>query len=455
MILKNVLGFKWYYSLVLISVVLLSCEDDIREVALYEKGLVEFTTTDTSIGVDGIVSFQNTSTKVQSLTWTFDGGNPSSSFNSNVDVVYSTSGVYEATLEIKHIDNQIEKKTVFIEVSPLAIVPQAPFEGSANLTDTRIEFEDFDEGGEGISYHDSDSENVGDSNYRFGHGVDIINTSDEEGDHDINTINDGEWLEYTVFVDNESVYDFNFRLLSTSDTSTIEIQEIDGDNTTIIGKTAIIPNSGGAYSIVTAENIALTAGQHVLRMYFTGGGIQANYFEIENTVFIAPVDRFGIYTENTTVVEFTTIQLQVNNQFAINTINDNTYEGDNALSFTIDGSAPWAMASIIADTPVDISNYLTYNFAIRSTSVGNILIRLQGGGQRGIITLKAVDESYGFIRDGNWHLITIPLSDFIDNNPALDLTSISDLMVLRSDDAQNVSALNNYDFYLDNFYLSK
>ncbi|SFZ95039.1 Carbohydrate binding module (family 6) [Flaviramulus basaltis] len=454
MILKKIQKIKSYYLTGLILFGLLSCEDEIREVTLYEKGNIEASTSSTNITVDESISYQDLSTKVQSITWAFEGGNPSTSFNSNVDVTYNESGVYITTLEVKFIDNQIEKKEYTIEVYPLAIVPQNPFSGSPKPTETKIQFEDFDFGGESISYHDTDSNNDGNSNYRFGHGVDIETTNDESGNFDITNITDGEWLEYTIFVETASIYDINFKLLAETNGSSIIVQRVNGTNVTDLGDTGAITSTDGVYTTVTAENVNLEAGQHVLRMLFSGSGIKANYFEIINTIYIPPVEKFGIYTENTDLVGSTPIQLQVNNQFAINTITDDPYEGTKALSFTIDGSADWAMASIIPDTPVDISSYVNYNVALKSTSNGTILIRLQGGGQRGIISLDAASEPYGFKRDGNWHLISIPLTDFLADNPALNLSSITDLMVLRSspDDVRNA---NNYDFYLDNFYLSR
>lgn len=459
-ILKNIQmfkknrGHKFYCLIVFISIFFISCEENIREVALYEHGKLEAKVSSESIDVNESISYENLSSKIVSSTWTFNGGNPASSFNQKLDVVYNKSGVYKTILEVQYIDNQIETKEFEIKVFPEQAVPQTPFAGSPKATEIKIQAEDFDFGGEGISYHDTDTNNEGNSNYRFGHGVDIETTNDEEGSLDVSSIKDGEWLEYSVFVENPSIYNLHFRLLAGSDGGNIKIQDVNGTTITDLGETGTITNTNNEYARVTASNINLSAGQHILRFLYSGNGdLKTNYFEIINTVFVPPVIKFGVYTESP--VDFsTTIQLQINNQFTISTVTDDPYEGANALSFTIDGSADWAMASIIPDTPVDISSYETYNVALKSTSDGTILIRLQGGGQRGIITLDAASEPYGFKRDGNWHLLKIPLTDFTDNNPSLNLTTITDLLVLRSspDDVRNA---NNYDFYLDNFFLSK
>lgn len=453
MILKPNHKFQSFCLTLLLFFTLISCEDEIREVALYEKGTIDATTSSTSISVNELVSYENTSTKYQSLIWTLKGGNPSTSFNSKVDAVYEKSGVYTTTLEVKYIDNQVEQKEFTIEVSPVLPETQAPFGGSPKVTETQIQFEDFDYGGEGVSYQDTNTENNGDSNHRFGYGPDVVNTNDEEGAFDVAFIEDGEWLEYTVFVESASLYDFSFRLLSDTDDASIKIQEVVGGTVTDIGTTGLISNTESIYKTIQVDDIALSSGQHVIRLLFSGSGIKANFFEIINTVYVPPVVKLGVYTEST-VDNTVPIQLQVNNQFAINTITTDPYEGSKALSFTIDGSSNWAMASVLPDTPIDISSYVNYNVALKSTSNGTILIRLKGGGQQGIITFDAASEPYGFKRDGEWHLITIPLADFVANNPALDLTAVSDLLVFRSS-PDDVRDSNNYDFYLDNFYLSK
>lgn len=75
--------------------------------------------------------------------------------------------------------------------------PQCPFSGEPIELPGIIEAEDFDMGGEGISYHDSDNDNSGSADYRTdGGGVDIYTTSDDG--YAIDKTEAGEWLEYTV-----------------------------------------------------------------------------------------------------------------------------------------------------------------------------------------------------------------------------------------------------------------
>ena len=78
----------------------------------------------------------------------------------------------------------------------LALSP-APFGGIARALPGIVQAEDFDEGGEGVAYHDTDASNTG-GQYRST-GVDIENTADTGGGFDINSTVAGEYrLNYTV-----------------------------------------------------------------------------------------------------------------------------------------------------------------------------------------------------------------------------------------------------------------
>lgn len=452
--------FKLYCFMLLTLLVLYSCEDNIREVALYEKGTIEAITSSTSIRVNESVSYEDISTKKQGLTWTFSGGNPSASFSSKVDVTYSESGVYTTNLEVKYIDNQIEKKDYRIEVYPLDAVPQSAFK-SLKSTESKIQFEDFDNGGEGISYHDSDSENEGSSEYRFGHGVDIETTNDQEGSFDITATATNEWLEYTIFVENASVYDFNFRLKNAVNGTSIKIQYVNGTTITDLGTTGAIINSE-SYMNVEAENITLSAGRNVIRLQFSGSGIDANYFEIINTVFIPPVIKYGLYTENTsTSVEQSLAASDLSyfsgNAYDISQSTD-AFEGLSALHFQFQEIDTWGVMGIMeASTPLDFSEWDYYHISLKTISLGRMRLRIRGGGVNAFVILDDAIKTYGFERDGNWYNLKIPLSDFVDadNGNALpDLTSVDRILVLRSDEGA-VGAGDDWDYYVDNLYLSK
>ncbi len=167
-------------------------------------------------------------------------------------------------------------------------------------------------------------------------------------------------------------------------------------------------------------------------------------------------DGYGIYSENEGLGVITPPTLEVNNAYSI-LVTDESYEGEKALLFEFTGVDSWgAMASIKpADGSADISDYSNgyYNIAIRTTCDKKMLLRLQSSGAKGIVTLDPDLQTYGLTRDGNWCKLKIPMTDFTDYDPSLNLSAISDYLVLRSGE-DNVSATDDWDFYIDDIWLS-
>jgi hypothetical protein len=114
---------KLRYFILVLSISLLSCEADVREVYLYTPGKLEATSTNTAIKAGETVTYTSTSTKVRAIKWTFQGGSPGSSADPNVTVKYAKGGSFTTTLEITYVDNLTEKKTFAVEVEAPAIPP--------------------------------------------------------------------------------------------------------------------------------------------------------------------------------------------------------------------------------------------------------------------------------------------------------------------------------------------
>jgi len=119
--LNTILKLRYFISGLALS--LLSCESDVREVYLYTPGKLEASSTNTAIKAGETVTYTSTSTKVRAIKWTFQGGSPGSSAESNVIVKYTKGGSYVTTLEITYVDNLTEKKTFAVEVEAPAIPP--------------------------------------------------------------------------------------------------------------------------------------------------------------------------------------------------------------------------------------------------------------------------------------------------------------------------------------------
>jgi hypothetical protein len=136
-----------------------------------------------------------------------------------------------------------------------------------------IQAEDFDNGGEGVGYHDTDAANNGNANYRPGTGVDIRTTAD--GGYAVGWIADGEWLKYSVQVATSGNYIARVRTASIIQTGRMHL-EIDGADVT--GQ-FIMPATSSYETFVTYELPAfpLSAGPHKLKLVADTGGFDLNY----------------------------------------------------------------------------------------------------------------------------------------------------------------------------------
>ena len=155
----------------------------------------------------------------------------------------------------------------------LSDTSQTPFNGPHNIPGT-IETEDFDNGGEGVAYYDTDLTNNG-GQYRPNEGVDIENCS--EGGYDVGWTNTGEWLEYTVNVTATNNYRMDIRYSSSDGNEKIHV-EFDG-----VDKTGILipASSSGLQTWKTiSKNMTLTVGKHIMRLFFdqSGGALNINKF---------------------------------------------------------------------------------------------------------------------------------------------------------------------------------
>jgi hypothetical protein len=140
----------------------------------------------------------------------------------------------------------------------------------------RIQAEDFDNGGEGVSYHDTDAENRFGA-YRPDSGVDIQETKDSSGRYNVGAIEDGEWLEYTVRLP-AGTYDISARVAAKASGEQLQFH-LDG---TVLG-TLDVPVTDGWQNWVTATLFGVTVesdGQYTLRVESIGGDCNLNWFEV-------------------------------------------------------------------------------------------------------------------------------------------------------------------------------
>lgn len=139
----------------------------------------------------------------------------------------------------------------------------------------RIDAEDFDFGGEGISYHDSDDENSG-GKYR-GEPVDIESIDGSTTRFNVGWTVAGEWLEYTVDVQETRYYYLRMNAATNMTNGADYHIELDGKN---VSGTIHIDNTGGwqDFEVVASDPIFMDAGEQVLRLVFETDGLNVDYF---------------------------------------------------------------------------------------------------------------------------------------------------------------------------------
>ena len=141
-----------------------------------------------------------------------------------------------------------------------------------------IQAEDFDTGGEGIAYHDSDGVNAPFGAYRPSEGVDIEPTGDiAGGGFNVGWINPGEWLEYMVNIPAGGIYSVELRYATPLEGIPLRIEFVGR----VSGEGAL-PNTGGWQSYVTwwSFGALLDPGLIVLRLTAPAGGLNLNWLRV-------------------------------------------------------------------------------------------------------------------------------------------------------------------------------
>jgi hypothetical protein len=157
------------------------------------------------------------------------------------------------------------RATADATIAAKPVAASTPFGSSAASLPGTIEAEDFDNGGEGVAYHDVTAGNAGGA-YRAT-DVDIEPATD--GAYDIGWVSAGEWLAYSVNVANAGTYLFEARVASAGAGGTFHV-ESKGVNLT---GALQIPATGGWQAWTTVSTaVSLAAGPQQLRVVFDTAG---------------------------------------------------------------------------------------------------------------------------------------------------------------------------------------
>src|SRR5215468_12302383 len=141
-----------------------------------------------------------------------------------------------------------------------------PFTGTAVSLPGVVFAANFDNGGEGVAYHDTTWGNSGGA-YRST-DVDIEPASD--GGVDVGWIDAGEWLNYTVNVASAGTYTVTLRVASMS----VASMHVGFNNASNVSQVVSIPNTGGWQNWTTVSfTTTLGAGQQQMTLRFDTAGL--------------------------------------------------------------------------------------------------------------------------------------------------------------------------------------
>lgn len=154
---------------------------------------------------------------------------------------------------------------------------------------TVLEAEDFDNGGEGLAYHDADTRNNG-GNYRPNDAVDIDvpvpGGSDAAGtfpsSYSVGWTVAGEWTVYTINVPGEGDFVITSRVGNGSTATPVPTFHIEFDAKNVTGPMTFPRNRGWwVWQLVTSPVIHLKAGNHIMRFYWETNDVQVNNMAIK------------------------------------------------------------------------------------------------------------------------------------------------------------------------------
>ena len=201
------------------------------------------------------------------------------------------SNVYSGLLELAvyaKLENNIFHKDVIDAMFRQPFSSEAIPYNSYYLKDSLlIPAVDYDLGGNGIAYYDLDTANFSTSGDRNvgnrGHvyrndGVDIYNDSSKYETYYVGSIEDGEWLQYTINVVKEGNYNLNITMASVSDAGKLSIT----DNGNIMVKEVAVPNTGNmnTWQTLIEKNIYLSQGRNRIRILAIIGGFNLESIQI-------------------------------------------------------------------------------------------------------------------------------------------------------------------------------
>lgn len=154
------------------------------------------------------------------------------------------------------------------------VVEQKPYKDAFAIPGT-VEAENYDIGGNGNAYSDSDDNNEGDAKYRTDEGVDIVKGGTGNA---VGYTTSSEWLEYTIDVKKTSKYDVLASASNGSGDIAIDLY-IDDQKVASLSGSQTGNNSWDNYEDLTATTSEIKSGKHILKVKFGSNNNNLDYIK--------------------------------------------------------------------------------------------------------------------------------------------------------------------------------
>lgn len=232
----------------------------LSEERIYEKDTVRITVTPTA----GAEAIKNLAIYVDNVKQkTFTQPPYEMEYTPTEDGLYHIMAFANDTASTSLVSEMFERQLIVEK-------KRIPYKNTVASIPGSIEAENFDQMGEGYSFHDSDKEDQGASKYRSDNeGVDIYKGA--SGYYVGNIVKD-EWMDYTVDVDQAGIYDLIVTVATNTDRGQLQLFLVnqDGTETALVGKKyiAAYKNWNNYRDVKITLDEALPAGRNVIRVKF-------------------------------------------------------------------------------------------------------------------------------------------------------------------------------------------
>jgi hypothetical protein len=267
---------------------------------------------------------------------------------------------------------------------------QSPYGGAAANIPGTIQLENYDLGGQGVAFNDATPTNEG-----AGYRTDAVDLEAATGGgFNIGWTAAGEWTEYTVNV-TAGTYKIDARVASTMTGKSFRI-EMDGATVATFN----VPNTTGwqTWQTVTVNNVALTAGQKIMRIFCITDGFNLDHITFSNAVTNqAPTVSLTAPTNNATFTAPASITLSANASDADGSIARVEFFNGTTL-LNSDATAPYAFSwSNVAAGSYTITARATDNAGATTTSAQvNVTVSNATDTQAPSISLTAPNNGTSF-----------------------------------------------------------